>query len=289
MPKSKAVIIGSFFVVALLALGVVVAMGKLEHQTGTLAPFRVSAPLAYGPEGADPAHIQFNDTWGFLENLASPLIQWSVDGQLSSGLAESFEWQGDELHLKIRSDFRTVDGLTVTAEDAAFSLKRVIILARNTHGFIADFLCGDHKLTKLTDDCPGIKTSDDVLILKPLRGKAFLVKMLTAMDFVILLRSEVDPDTLAIKSFRNTTGPYYLDGDPKVGTQRYVANKGHWLWSAAMPQEVEIVRYDSAVQKPKDSSFGLMFEMFVEKKDRRFNQLCVGPSRDVPCSRAQSS
>ncbi len=235
-----------------------------SKESEKMPTLKVSAPLGYGPEGADPAQIQFNDTWGFLENLASPLVQYGADGQLVAGVAESFEWHGDELHLKIRSDYRTIDGLAVTAEDAAFSLKRIIVQARNTHGFIADFLCGDRKLTKVTDECPGISTSGDTLILKPVRGKAFLVRMLTAMDFVVLLQSQVDPNTLAIKSFRNTTGPYYLDGDPAAGTQRYVANPHHWNYSTTMPQEIRLIRYDSSKPKGKDSIVGNICEMFVD-------------------------
>ena len=31
---------------------------------------------------ADPAQILFNVTWGHFENLASPLVEWSPDGQI---------------------------------------------------------------------------------------------------------------------------------------------------------------------------------------------------------------
>ena len=216
------------------------------------------------PRDADPAHILFNTTWGHLENLASPLVEWSPEGQIRSGAAQSFEWHGDELHLHMRDNYRTVDGVEITADDAAFSLKRLIVLAKNTHGFIADFLCGDKDLKSVSDDCQGIKVKGNTLILVPLRGKDFLLRMLAAMDFVVLLRSQVDPETLAIISFRNTSGPYRLEED-QSGDLSYVANKSHWHYSARMPQKADLVRYNPKAA-PRSPSNRPVFELLADGK-----------------------
>jgi len=210
----------------------------------------------------DPARIVFNQTWGYLENLTQPLVEWSPDGQLRAGVAKSWEWVGDELHMHIQDNYRTVDGLRITADDAAFSLKRVIVMARNTHGFIADFLCGDHAITNVDDNCPGIVADGNTLKLRPIKGKAFLLKMLTAMDFAILLRSQVDPKTLEIQSFRNSTGPYHLDLDAS-GQMHLSANTSHWRYSDKMPQKITYIPADRN-RRPKDPTLRLPFEMYLD-------------------------
>jgi len=229
-----------------------------------VATLRMPMAISDDPRESDPAQILFNTTWGHLENLASPLVEWSVDGQIRAGAAKTFTWIGDELHLDMRDDYRSADGMPITAGDAAFSLKRLIMLARNTHGFIADFLCGDVELKSIDDECKGIRVSGNTLILKPLRGKDFLLRMLTAMDFVVLLKSQIDPVSLKIKSFRNTTGPYRIEENSE-GHLTYVANKGHWHHSDKMPLEIDLIPYDPK-QSVRDENNRPVFEIFTDDK-----------------------
>ena len=249
---------------AAILLGAYTFRQEIMGEDMPIATLRMPMADIDNPRDADPAHILFNSTWGHLENLASPLVEWSTDGQIQSGAAQSFEWHGHELQLHIRDDYRTIDGLRITADDAAFSLKRLIVLAKNTHGFIADFLCGDKDLKSVSDDCQGIKVTGNTLILIPTRGKEFLIRMLAAMDFVVLLRSQVDPDTLAIKSFRNTSGPYRLEED-QSGNLSYVANKSHWHYSERMPQKADLIEYSPkmVVRNPANRP---VFQLFLDNQ-----------------------
>ena len=261
MPRPSRVFTFVVFIACIFSVGYVLKnhISKVDMST---KPLRVLMADDENPKDADPARILFNVSWGHLENLASPLVEWSSDGQIRSGAAKTFEWHRNELHLHMREDYRTVDGYSLTADDAAFSLKRLIVLARNTHGFIADFLCGDKELKSISDECPGIRVNGNTLILQTAKGKDFLLKMLAAMDFVVLLKKQVDPVTLSIKSYRNTTGPYRLEEDD-AGRISYVANRSHWHYSEKMPQVAQLIPYDPRL-KVRDPHSRPVFQLFSD-------------------------
>ena len=207
---------------------------------------RVAFPYDQSPEKYDPANITLAPEYIFLENTFSPLIEIDVHGAVTAGIAASFEWVGDEAVLKIRNDLFTVDGIKVTAADAAASLKRIMILTGNTHGNVHDLLCRGAQLKSLTDFCPGIEVRGDELVLKPGRRWPFLFPMLAAIDFAVIPLGSIDTATLAIKDFRNTTGPYYVSHDAGNGKITLKANPRHYHYSTEIAQEIQLVPMDKS-------------------------------------------
>ena len=204
----------------------------------------------------DPAKIRLLDDYNLFENLYSTLFEYAPDGKLVSGLVSELNWLDGKAHLKIRTDLKTKDGRTVTADDVFFSLKRVLVLSSNTHGRLADILCPGQKIVSIDSPCDGIVLKGDDLILAPQSQRAFLLPMLSSADFSILLRSTVDSKTLKIADYANTTGPYYVSQDLSEGVLKLSSNKNHWRYKDSMPQNIEIHGID-----PKNSLLGLqLFE-----------------------------
>lgn len=214
-----------------------------------------------GVKSLDPASIVYSSEYGVLENVLSPLVEMEPDGQLTSGLADSLEWKGDALHLHIRQNARTATGMPITADDAAFSLKRLLVLGQNTHGRLGEIICPGHRLTSITDECPGISVDGQRLVLKAATAKPFLVPMLTAIDFGVLTRSSVDPGTLAITSLKNTSGPYYVDDVKPDGSFVLKANPNHWHYRRDIPQIAVYVPADQSLS----GEFPAPFEQFRRK------------------------
>lgn len=236
----------------LLSLGAVATAALLlgdyvrsRHSHGD-SPMRVAFPYDRSPGDYDPANITLAPEYIFLENTFSPLIEMDVHGTVTSGVASRFEWVGNEAVLTIRRDLFTADGYQITAHDAAISLKRLLILSGNTHGNLQDLLCRGKKITSLADDCAGLEVRGDQLVLKPGQHKPFLFPMLTAIDFAVIPAPSIDPDTLAIKDFRNTTGPYYVVSDAGRGHMTLKANPRHYHYSERMPQDIELVPMDKS-------------------------------------------
>jgi hypothetical protein len=237
--KSKmtwAIIVG-----AILIGGVAMKdMSTNVHQTDAL---RIAFPYTKSASQYEPAKIQLAPEYVFLENIFSPIVEMNPQtGQVESGIAEKFYWKDLDLHLVIRKNLKTVDGHSITAEDAAFSLKRLLSLPGNTHGEFQELICGSTRGQSVEDHCEGIRVHDNELILKTTHaGKTFLLPMLVAIDFAVIPRSSVDPSTMKITDFRNTSGPYYVAKDSDTGEIELKANPNHYHFSKEMPQTIILV------------------------------------------------
>lgn len=203
---------------------------------------RVAFPYNKPVEAYEPTKIHLAPEYIFLENIYSPLIELSKDnGTPVAGLAESFEWKNGELHLKVRKNIKTIDGYEISAEDVVFSLKRLLVLSENTHGNFKDLICPDESLETIESECSGISVQDNTVVLKPNGEKAFLVPMIAAIDFAVIPKTSVDPKTLKIVDYRNTSGPYYVDSDNGDGNIILKANKDHYNYSQQIPQEIALI------------------------------------------------
>lgn len=196
----------------------------------------------------------------FLENTFSPLVELSPeDASIRSGLADKWEWKNDELHFFIREGIKTIDGKSITAEDATFSLKRLLVRTQNTHGNLKDLVCGGFEVKSIEDPCPGICFKNNELILKIAGKSAFIFPMLSGIDFAIIPKSSVDPKTLDIVDYRNTSGPYYVSQDSETENIELTANLSHYHYSKNMAQKIQLVPVD-----PKDKSGSL--KLYKEDK-----------------------
>ena len=205
---------------------------------------RVDFPHIRKLESYDPARIHFANEYIFLESIYSPLIELS-DGKASpiQGIAREFYWEGSDLHLVIREDWQTIDGYKVTVNDVIFSLKRLIFLSENTHGDFKNLICPDIALSTMEQDCPRIvKTGENVLSLKLTVRRDFLVPMLASIDFAIIPKISVEPETLKIVDYRNTSGPYYVEKNGDEGEDIVLrANPHHFHSHSKMAEKVVLI------------------------------------------------
>ena len=188
----------------------------------------------------EPTRIHLAHEYILLENLYSTLVEFDADGNITSGVAKTFAWHGDELVFEIRPDAVTASGLPITAEDVEFSLKRVLVLTGNTHGNLNDLLCPGLQLKSVSNPCPGIERRGNLVVLKPGGHKPFLIPMLAALDFAIIPRSAVAPD-LKIADFAETSGPYFVSKAGEDGIVRFEANHKHYRYHPRMPHVIELV------------------------------------------------
>lgn len=208
---------------------------------------RVAFPNKQPAHMYEPTMIQLAPQYIFLENTFSALVEFSPKGELIPGIASRFEWLGNEAHFKIREGLKTIDGKPITAEDAAFSLKRLIVKTGNTHGNLKDLLCPNHTPSNTDDSCFNISTKGNTLVLSPPKKVLFLFPMLTAIDFAIIPRSSVDENTLEIVDYRNTSGVYYVSEDDGKGNIVLLPNPDHFHFNDAIPQKVVLVPIDSNI------------------------------------------
>ena len=203
---------------------------------------RVAFPRDVGVDAYEPTRIYYSVEYIFLESIYSPLVELSnVQGIPTSSIAKEFFWKGSELHLVIRDDLYTIDGYRIGADDVIMSLKRLLMLSKNTHGDFKSLVCSDIQLESMEQDCPRIKKQGNTVILDLEEAWDYVIPMLAAIDFAIIPRSSIDSKTLKIIDYRNTSGPYYVERDEKEGNIVLKANPTHFHYNSQMPQELVLV------------------------------------------------
>ena len=203
---------------------------------------RVAFPYDKPLSVYEPTRIHYAPEYILLENIYSPLIELHPEnGEPVPGIADRFEWVGNELHFHVRDNLKTADGNSITALDVEFSLKRLLIKRGNTHGNFHDLMCTDLELKSIEDSCSGIRVEGNTLILAPAEKKEFLLPMMAALDFAVIPKSSVDPVTLDIKDYKNTSGPYFVKSDDGKGNIVLASNKTHYHYKEDIPQEIVIV------------------------------------------------
>lgn len=203
-----------------------------------------AAFIKYQPASSyDPLKIQFSPEYVFLQNIYSTLLETDISGEIVSGIAERFDWVGSELHFKIREGLKTIDGHPITARDAETSFKRVLLLQGGTHTDLADMVCPGKTLKQLTDPCARMEVRDNgaTLVLQLKKKNIALLKTFTSLDLAVIPVGSLDPKTLAITDYRNTSGPYFVEHDDPDGKIRLAANPSHYHYSKRIPQAVQLV------------------------------------------------
>ncbi len=233
--------IGMLVVAGVVAAVLLSQVGKMNSGSNNNI-LKVAFPTERAVSDYEPTRIHVDNEYIFLETIYSPLVDLSDDkGAPIASVAKEHFWKGDELHFVIRDDLETIDGKQITVEDVIVSLKRVLILAENTHGDFKSIVCPDVHLKNIEDDCPGISSEDNTLVLKPAAKRDFLVSMLASIDFAIIPKSSIDPKNLKVIDYRNTSGPYYVDEDRGKGNIILKKNPSHFLATDDIAEEIQLV------------------------------------------------
>ncbi len=234
--------------IILAAIGLIVGLiwrKNMNIKNDLSTEIRVAFPYDKGAKFYEPTRIHLAPEYIFLENTFSPLVELSPkDAAIKPGVAESWSWNGSELRLKIRPGLKTIDGHAITAKDAEFSLKRILVKTGNTHGNFQSLVCGASEIKSIDDKCEGIRVEGDDLVLKVAGKSAFILPMLTGIDFAVIPKGSVDPKTLDIVDYRNTSGPYYVSHDDEGGRIELSLNKRHYHANDKIPQTIKLYPVD---------------------------------------------
>jgi hypothetical protein len=235
----------SLLISAVILIGVIVSLEHVLSKTDRT--LKVAFPSRQMVSHYEPGNIQFVFEYIFLENTFSTLVEMDTMGKIIPGLAERFFWKGSDLHLTIRSNVTTQSGTPITANDVVFSLKRLLVLGKrfkNTHGNFNDLVCPNVNLESVDQECTGIRSVGNEVILNAGSRKPFLLPMLAAIDFAIIPKGSVDASTLEIKNYKETSGLYYVNQDLGNGNIELKMNPHHFHSAEDLAQTVQLVPFD---------------------------------------------
>lgn len=247
--RSKRGIIATSFLISLVMLISALILRGVTVKAPVASPkdqlLKMGSNFLRSSKHLDPARITNLEEYELVRNLYSRLVEYNANGELISGAADSFQWQGPDLVFSFGQKVQTIEGDFLTAADASVSLKRAIYLEKTGHGDLRTFLCPNTSLKSLVEDCPGIKVIGNKLILRPVKASlgAHLIALLESADFSIIPRNALNADSQDpyIKSHRNTSGPFYVEMDADDGGWILKANPRHYHYSNKIPQTVQLV------------------------------------------------
>lgn len=176
-----------------------------------------------------------------LDQMTEQLL-FSETDMYYTGIAEKWNISDDKLTytFHLRKDAKFSDGSKITAEDVAFTLKR-LILKSGLHWKISTYLTGSEKLKSVDDKISGIEIKDPhIIVLKLSKPYITLLRNISMTETGIIKRSQVDPKTLEIKSWEITSGAY---------TGTFINNE--WVLKAnsySLKQSEEVVKNARLVQ-----------------------------------------
>lgn len=230
----------------LLFIGAVFFVVVRSFTSGDSKELRVLLNATDPAAAYDPVKKLNSASYFLLENIYSPLLEYSPANELVSGLAKKFEWVGSEARFYLRDNVRTLDGQLIDAWDAELSLKRQFIRGGPGAVVLREMLCGALKPANLTDACEGLEVRENgrLLVMKFKAKNTFVFHLLTDISYAIIPRASIDKVDLNIRDYRNTSGPYYIDTETAGGNMALRPNPGHYRFSEAMPQRVRIVPLD---------------------------------------------
>ena len=194
-----------------------------SRVTGTRV-LRVASLYRGSALGLDPAALRSPAARTLALNLYGRLIEHDADGGLIPGLSRGFEWRGTTLVLH----FDHLPPGAVTATDAAWSLRRLLMVSTPVERVARDFFCPGAVLTSPDAPCAGIAVDGQDLMLTPTppHRRAQMVTALTRPEFSVVRREGLDPSGSAIVNLGHTTGPYRVLTDDPNGAWRLVASAG---------------------------------------------------------------
>ncbi|MBC7420082.1 MAG: hypothetical protein H7328_05085 [Bdellovibrio sp.] len=187
----------------------------------------------------DPAKIDTLDKAILCDNLYARLITYD-DATPKSWLAKTFFIKDNNIFIELQ-DSLTSNGTKITAQDVAFSLKRLLSLDTNTHAKLDKFLSCSEDFKNINDPCDSIEIVDEKnLILHTIsNSKAeVLLKILASTEYGIVPKSAVDPKSLKITDYTNTTGAFSISSFSKNTTLKKNTN---FTFSLNFPDTVEII------------------------------------------------
>lgn len=266
---------GLIIIIATIVGGVLMFKTNLMESSAQ-KHLRVAFPLNKKVTEYEPTNITIAAEYIFLENVFSPLVQMNESGAIIPGVAKTIKWDGDRLILTIRDDLKTKSGRPITVDDVLFSLKRLLVLTGNTHGNFKDLVCEGINLESVGQDCPGLSVSlnEDAIIFNAGAKKTFLLPMLAAIDFAIIPRKSVNPKTLAIDDYSETSGVYFVEKDNGDGNIQLKINPYHFLYSQNIPQTVDLMPFTaksgmSSLEALAQNKVDLVTTVDVKKADEQ--------------------
>ncbi|GIL16950.1 MAG: hypothetical protein BroJett040_07010 [Oligoflexia bacterium] len=193
----------------------------------------------------DPAEISMIDQALLIDNLYSHLIEYDENGKLQPGIADYFEIKDDTIIFHFSKKVKTRSGHFIDADDAAASIRRLIKLDSATHAELTNILCSKDEITDVFKDCPAIKSQNNQLILsvRDIRYRSYLLEALAADDMVIVPISAINPQSLKIQNYSETSGPYSID---YVKDERlvFIQNPVHYNLRGNSPRAVTLISTD---------------------------------------------
>jgi hypothetical protein len=196
----------------------------------------------------DPVELQLLDEWEVYAGVYDTLVQYDVNEGFTGILAEkwAFDPVAKTITFKIRPQAKFSDASQITAEDVAFSFRRVLYLDKDKSQLLSRCLSGSQiNLHSPNEPHPDIRVIDKTtLVLGPLKCGETLLNEIANVNYGIVSKASLDEHfktkqdspVSGLFTYRAINGAFVL-------TQ----NLQNWRWNQNLdkpPGTIHFVRFD---------------------------------------------
>lgn len=217
----------------------------------------------------DPVKLYYVEQWELAGSVYETLIKsFGFDGLIRPSLAESWKYQKNELHFKLKKDISFSNGEAITAKHVVESWKRFLIVDGNESSILNECFVKKKKLKTPYENHPSIVHIDQQnLILKIKSGcKDRLIHELGQPIYGIVNTDHLDKD-FGIKDTRVVSGPFQYSFD-QSGSLILARNDKNWTWKEG-GSKIQKMTFTNKIEKGLDIIRISSFEDF--KKVKAFN------------------
>lgn len=237
-------VVNNFFFRLLILVSLFVGCQKMNNIENNLrAPLQAPINL----KEIDGRRIVTTIDYQMLINLNLTLVTYDKDTNLVTLLAEDYDVEDRTITFHLKKGVKTISGHEIKAIDAELSLKRVIA-AKASHSRLSELLCPDIE----KNQCSNVASNgyELKLIAQKKSYIPFILSLLASADNVILPLTALDSNlpTSNIISFRETSGPYYIDHnkieDKELDYIELTVNPDHFLYNDFLAKTVSYTLID---------------------------------------------
>ncbi len=195
----------------------------------------------------DPVDLKLLDEWEIFAGVYDTLVQYDSSEGFTGILAEKWEFSAKEktLTFKMRSQAKFSDGTPITADDAAFSFRRVLYLDQDGSQILSRCLSGPMiKLSSPEQPHPGIRTPDSTtLVIGPLQCGETLLNELANANYGIISRKSLD-----VRFKVKSSGPFSGLFTYRYENGEFILSQNLQNWRWGNPQKktsgnIHVVRF----------------------------------------------
>ena len=231
--------------VLVVCCAAILSILKIHTAGAEISHLNVGFNYSLESVNLDPRSLEWSFDFEIANNVFGRLLRKDDEGQLVVDLPSKMTISSNNIiDFEFSNHTKSASGVTVSAKDAFFTLKRMLLKEAGQHDELRLLICPGEPLSGMNSNCDGLRLQGNHLLISVARPSylSLVLNLLNREDYSILMASQIDLATgkLLPGFMEETTGAYFVSSAPGKQVE-LSANTGSYYYSTKMPQKVNLI------------------------------------------------